>query len=115
MGQWYYTSLGKWWCYAIEDQHTKPLGRQIDFKLSQNYPNPFNSQTSISFELEQKADVSIRIFNLNGQMVTEIFKGMKEPGYHTVNWDAGNMSAGMYIIKMEAENLVAIKKCLLLK
>lgn len=86
-----------------------------DFVLHQNYPNPFNSQTIISFELEKQAEISIAIFNVNGQTIKEIFKGMKEPGYHNIDWNAGNVSAGMYIIKMEAANFVGIKKCLILK
>ena len=86
-----------------------------DFVLHQNYPNPFNSQTSISFEVEQPTEISIAIFNLKGQMVAEIFEGMKEPGYYAINWDAGNVSAGTYIIKMEAGGFVGIKKCLVLK
>jgi len=48
-------------------------------------------------------------------MITEIFSGMKGPGYHTINWDAGNVSAGMYIIRMDVGSLVEMKKCLLLK
>jgi hypothetical protein len=86
-----------------------------DFVLCQNYPNPFNSQTNIAFELEKTAEISISIFNLKGQMVDEIFNEIREPGYHTINWDAGNVSAGIYIIKMEAESFIAMKKCLLLK
>jgi len=86
-----------------------------DFVLHQNYPNPFNSQTNISFILEEPAEISIAIFNLKGQMITEIFNGIKEPGYHNVNWNANDMSAGMYIIKMEAGSFIGTKKCVLLK
>jgi len=86
-----------------------------DFVLHQNYPNPFNSQINISFELKKQDEITITIFNLNGQMVTEIFKGMKEPGYHVFIWDANNVSAGMYIIKMGAGSFVGVKKCLILK
>jgi len=86
-----------------------------DFVLYQNYPNPFNLQTNISFELKKQAEISIGIFNLNGQMVGEVFDGIEEAGYHSMGWDAGNVSAGIYIIKLEAENFFGIKKCLLLK
>ena len=48
-------------------------------------------------------------------MVAEIFKGIKEPGYHNFNWNAGNVRAGIYIIRIETEDFVAIRKCLLLK
>lgn len=86
-----------------------------DFILYQNYPNPFNSQTNISFELAKQAEISITIFNLNGQIIKNIFKGIKEPGYHTVKWNASDVSAGIYIIKIEAGDFVGIRKCLLLK
>ncbi|UCE08151.1 MAG: T9SS type A sorting domain-containing protein, partial [bacterium] len=86
-----------------------------DFVLHQNYPNPFNSQTSISFELKKQAEISITIFNLKGQMVTEIFDGIKEPGYYDMIWDAGNVRTGMYIIKMEGGDFIRTKKCLILK
>ena len=44
-----------------------------------------------------------------------IFKGMKEPGCHAINWNAGNVSAGIYIIKMEDGSFVRTKKCVLTK
>ena len=40
---------------------------------------------------------------------------MKEDGYHVIDWDAGNMSAGMYIITMEARDFVRTRKCIILK
>ena len=90
----------------------KPIN---NFVLYQNYPNPFNSQTNIAFELKKQAEISISIYNLNGQMVAEILKGIREPGCYSMNWDAANISAGMYIIKMEAGNIIGMKKCLILK
>ena len=72
----------------------------------------------IILNLQQQARlprILINIFNLNRQMVAEIFKGIKEPGYHNFNWNAGNVRAGIYIIRIETEDFVAIRKCLLLK
>lgn len=47
-------------------------------------------------------------------MVTEIFKGVKKPGYHTICFNADYPSAGMYIIKMNTENFTKMKKGVLL-
>ena len=86
-----------------------------DFMLYQNYPNPFNSQTNIAFELDKQAEISIAIFNLKGQMVAEVCKGIREPGYHNISWNAGDVGAGMYIIRMKAGNITEMKKCVLIK
>jgi len=85
------------------------------YTLEQNYPNPFNPQTTISFGLPKPSEVKISIFNLNGQLVAEIFRGTKQPGYHSIIWDASNSSAGTYFIKMVAGDFVQVKKCVLLK
>ena len=85
------------------------------FSLEQNFPNPFNPKTNIIFGLPKLSNVSISIFNLSGKFVAEIFKGRKQAGYHTVTWDASNYSAGTYFIKMEGDDFIQIKKCVLLK
>ena len=94
------------------DERQQPIN---NFVLHQNYPNPFNSQTNIAFELDKQAEISIAIFNVKGQMVTQLFTGEKEAGYHAMNWDAGNVGAGMYIIRMEAGDFIEMKKCALIK
>jgi len=97
------------------DQNANREKLPTSFVLFQNYPNPFNSQTNIYFELKKQTKITITIFNVRGQMVTEIFKGISEPGYHAINWNASNVSAGMYLIKMEAGIFIGLKKCMLLK
>jgi len=89
--------------------------RPDNFVLKQNYPNPFNSQTTISFGLPKSAKVTISVFNINGKMIAEIFRGRKQIGYHSVIWDACSMPSGTYFIKMKADNFIQIKKCVLLK
>lgn len=83
--------------------------------LKQNYPNPFNPQTTIVFGLPEATEVSIAIYNVNGQLVAELFNGRKAAGFHQVTWDAANASAGIYLIKMQTETFVEIRKCLLIK
>ena len=86
-----------------------------NFILNQNYSNPFNSQTTISFGLPKPTEVTISIFNLNGQLVLELINGRERAGYHSLIWDASDISAGMYIIRMIAGDFVQSRKCVVLK
>ena len=86
-----------------------------DFFLSQNYPNPFNPQTTIYFGIPKSSTVSIIIYNLNGEIVKELFKGTKNAGNHFVVWDAKDNPSGMYFIRFQAEDFIQFNKCLLLK
>jgi len=72
------------------------------FVLNQNYPNPFNPSTAISFEMPVEANVSLTIFNSLGEEVSKIVKGALTPGNHIINFDAGNLSSGIYIYKLNA-------------
>jgi hypothetical protein len=86
-----------------------------EFFLKQNYPNPFNPKTIISFGLPKPAEVKIIIFNLSGQLVAEILCEKKQAGNYSILWDASDISAGTYFIKMVAGDFINIKKCILLK
>ncbi|MFX0133486.1 MAG: T9SS type A sorting domain-containing protein [Candidatus Hodarchaeota archaeon] len=83
--------------------------------LYPNYPNPFNPQTTISFALPITAEVIINILNLNGQLISKLFKGKKKAGCHSIIWYALNIPTGIYFIKMQTDNFVMIRKCILLK
>lgn len=85
------------------------------FALEQNYPNPFNPSTRIDFALPQQADVRITVFNTLGQQVDRLVQGRMEAGYHSVPFDAHDLSAGLYFYKLEAGSFVQVRKMMLLK
>ncbi len=92
------------------------------FTLRQNYPNPFNPETTISFDVPVAltAPVTLRIFNIHGQLVKTLVDGMMPPGTHTVVWsgkDAADepVSSGFYFYHMTSGNFVAVRKMLLAK
>lgn len=72
------------------------------FTLSNNYPNPFNPSTQINFELPEIAEVSIKVYNIMGQQVAALVNTTMSAGFHEVSFDAGGLSSGMYIARMEA-------------
>ena len=85
------------------------------FTLSQNYPNPFNPTTNIQFSLPQATNVKLTIFNVLGQQVAELVNSFKEAGNYNVNWNASNLTSGIYLYRLEAGNKIITKKMTLLK
>lgn len=72
------------------------------FALNNNYPNPFNPGTRISYSLPEASEVSLIVFNIMGQAVSTLTNSTMPAGYHNLDFEAGNLSSGMYIARMEA-------------
>ena len=91
------------------------------YVLDQNYPNPFNPTTSIEFELPTAATVSVRVYNLMGQLVRTLVDGqMKEAGRHGVVWDGRNaagaqVASGTYVYTLEYGSSRKARTMILLK
>jgi photosystem II stability/assembly factor-like uncharacterized protein len=92
------------------------------FDLKQNYPNPFNPSTSIDFEVQKPSRISLKIFSIDGREVEELLDYEKfSAGYHYVDFNAGDLSSGVYLYQMtgwtEDKNEIFIdtKKMVLLK
>ncbi len=92
-----------------------PASIPFIFKLESPHPNPFNPSTRIAFTLPSETDVSLQAFNLTGRMVAEIVSGTFNAGRHEVVWDAGKLSSGIYLVRLEAEWGAQIQKALLVK
>ena len=86
-----------------------------DFVIQQNYPNPFNPTTVINFGMPESAHVSIKVYNLLGQEVATLANEVRDAGYHSVAFDATNMSAGVYLYVMQSDNFTITKRMTLLK
>ena len=85
------------------------------FKLFRNYPNPFNPTTTIKFQLPQTSQVTLEIYNLIGEKVATLLSAIQPPGSHSVEWDASNLTSGVYLYRLNAGNHVETKKMVLLK
>jgi hypothetical protein len=91
-----------------------------DYALEQNYPNPFNPTTTISFALPEAGEVSLSIFNMNGQLVKKLVAGEMNAGRHSFTWDARDerglqVASGVYLYVIQAGDFTAQRKLVLLK
>ncbi len=92
------------------------VGAPAKFELSQNYPNPFNPATIISFQLPQKANVTLKIYNILGQEVSVLLNETKNAGSYQINFDGANLASGIYIYRLSTNTgIIASKKMTLLK
>lgn len=90
------------------------------YLLMQNYPNPFNSETKICYQLPEKCQVSLIIYNMLGQQISELVNQEQPAGFHSVLWDGKNdqsqaVASGVYLLVMNAKQFRHVKKLLLLR
>ena len=85
------------------------------YELYQNYPNPFNPSTTISFLLPSKSFVSLKIFDLLGREVATLVSEEMLVGSYSQQWNASNMSSGIYFYRLQAGSFTETKKLILLK
>ena len=86
------------------------------FVLEQNYPNPFNPTTSIKFALAETQQAELKVFDVLGNEIATLFNGIADGGkVYETEFDAANLSSGIYFYRLETENRVENKKMLLLK
>ena len=91
-----------------------------EFELMQNYPNPFNPTTTISYQLPEAGRVTLRIYDLLGQLVATLVDHEVAAGKHSVVWDAKNergelATTGVYVYRLEVAGVVRTKKLVLEK
>lgn len=97
---------------AIEHLSGEVLQR---FELGQNYPNPFNSQTTIEFNLNEGMYYALEIFDVLGCKVNTLFSQYMNAGSYRINFDAADLSSGIYIYILKSEKTSITRKFALVK
>jgi hypothetical protein len=116
---------------AKDNQKPQPKGKYLitlgylKTAVFQNFPNPFNPETWIPFELSQKAEVTISIYDIKGKLVRTLNLGHKEAGFYTTKekaayWDGRNetgepASSGVYFYTIQVGPFQATKKMVITK
>ncbi|MBK9098230.1 MAG: T9SS type A sorting domain-containing protein [bacterium] len=86
-----------------------------EYSLEQNYPNPFNPSTKISYFLSTGGNVTLKVFDILGNEIAILVNEEKPAGKYEINFNANNLSSGVYIYTIQAANFVESKKMLLIK
>ena len=106
---------------AVNDY--KKNGVVNKFLLSQNYPNPFNPTTTITYTIPKvvgvkfasAVTVQLKVFNALGKEVATLVNELETPGNYKVNFDASNLSSGIYYYQLKFGNFLETKKMILLR
>lgn len=92
------------------------------FALLQNYPNPFNPATQITFNIPQKSNVTLKIYDVLGNEISTLVSEQKEAGSYTVQFDASNLpagrqglSSGVYLYKLQSNSFIETRKMILIR
>jgi hypothetical protein len=99
---------------AVGVEEPEP-GIPEEFGLSQNYPNPFNPATKISFSLPKAGNVTLVVYDILGREVATIVNEFTTAGNHTIDFNASNLSSGVYLYKIQAGDFTETKKMMLIK
>lgn len=92
----------------------------VDITLNQNYPNPFNATTILEYSIsneniEFNQNISIKVYNVLGKEIETLVNKIHLPGNYSVQFNAGNLSSGIYFYVLRLNNKILIKKMTLLK
>lgn len=85
------------------------------FALYQNFPNPFNPKTNIQFDIPRVTLTRITVYDILGKEVDLVVNQVLAPGKYNYDFDASNLSSGIYFYKIEAGNFIEKKKMIVVK
>jgi photosystem II stability/assembly factor-like uncharacterized protein len=83
--------------------------------LYQNYPNPFNPETTIKFDITKSGFISLKVYDIAGKEVQNLFTGVKEAGSYQLKFDGANLNSGVYFYRLTTEGNTITKSMVLVK
>lgn len=84
-------------------------------ELLNNYPNPFNPTTVIPFTLSEAGDVRVDVYDAIGRRVASVFREAQQPGEYSVDFDGASLSSGVYIYRLQVNNVQQTRMMTLIK
>jgi D-alanyl-D-alanine carboxypeptidase len=86
-----------------------------EFSLSQNYPNPFNPTTTINFSIHGQTYVSLKVYDVLGKEVAELVNEERSSGSYKLDFDASNLSSGIYFYTLKTNHSIISRKMVVIK
>jgi hypothetical protein len=87
-----------------------------EFKLNQNYPNPFNPVTKIAFSIPKAGNITLKVFDVLGKEVANLVNNtFVKAGTYESEFNASNLSSGLYFYRLITDNFTDTKKMILTK
>ena len=86
-----------------------------EYALMQNYPNPFNLATTIQYSIPKSSNIKLTVFNSLGEEVKVLKDDFEEAGTYGINFNAAELSTGIYFYKITAGKFNSVRKMILLK
>ncbi len=96
---------------AVDDEELIPT----EIILKQNYPNPFNPSTLIQYAIGSRQLISLKVYDLLGNEVAALVNEEKPAGLYEIDFNAFDLTSGVYFYQLKTEGFVETKKMLLLK
>jgi hypothetical protein len=87
----------------------------MDYSLSQNFPNPFNPATKINFALPKSGLVTLKVYDMLGKEVSSLVNEVKNAGTYSVDFNAINLTSGIYFYKVNVNGFSEVRKMMLIK
>lgn len=88
-----------------EETSSSSSNRPVTYALGQSYPNPFNPTATITYDLPADSRVSLKVYNLLGQVLATLSNGVEPAGYRSVEWNASKFASGIYFYQIEATSV----------
>ncbi|MCP5063560.1 MAG: T9SS type A sorting domain-containing protein, partial [Ignavibacteriae bacterium] len=98
--------------FPVSTEHANKI---TTFKLEQNYPNPFNPSTKISYQLRNAGHVSLIVYDVLGNEVATLVNEKQTRGAYDVNFNASNLTSGIYFYKITTANFSQVRKMILVR
>jgi photosystem II stability/assembly factor-like uncharacterized protein len=92
-----------------------PNSTPVSFNLSQNYPNPFNPSTKINYSIAKGSIVKISVYDILGRLVRILVDEKRTRGNYSIEFNASNLSSGVYFYRLYTDGFTDIKKMILVK
>lgn len=114
----YYTPQGRIREVTSGDENElivdSPLS-EFKYELMDNYPNPFNPSTTINYELASGGFTTLKIYDILGKEVASLVNQKQDAGKYSIQWNASNLSSGVYFYQLRTNEFIQTKRLILAK